>query len=139
MMYKKITFHHLFINIISVLLTILVIVVWWNKGYMSMQALAGYLIVIIYAFYYNINQSYVIMESGSLIILKGNVFYKKENRYKLSEIKSINYVRQNHEYYLEIEIMDVIYREKISLLGKSEISQLFNDLRNFGVEVRCTL
>ncbi len=139
MMYKKINFHHLFINIISVLLTILVIVVWWNKGYMSMQALAGYLIVIIYAFYYNINQSYVIMESGSLIILKGNVFYKKkENRYKLSEIKSINYVRQNHEYYLEIEIMDVIYREKISLLGKNEISQLFNDLRNFGVEVRCT-
>lgn len=132
---SKFNTHHLVVYLMAILLTIMIIIVWWNKRCMSMQALTGYIIVLIYAFYIFKNQSYVIVDSGFLIIVKGCEL-NKEERYKLSEIKSISYGRQNYEYYLEIEKMSVIYREKVSLLGEREINQLFKDLQSRGVDVR---
>ena len=131
---EKFNINHIIIYVMSVLLFIVILAVWIIKGTMSIQALAGYFIVLGYALTFYCNQSYVIVQHDRLIIAKGKNGYRKVS-FDFSNIISLRISKYATEYCLEIDMGSVVHKEKVSLLGRKQINELSRDLLALGVNV----
>ncbi len=130
---KKYNVHHVIVYSMSMLLTVAVILVWIIKGTVSVQVIASYLLVLAYAISFYLNRSYVMMDTDSLIIVKGNGGNRR-SIYVLKEIKSVKITKSAFDFCLEIDTGSRLNKERVSLFGREQIDQFSKDLMEIGIK-----